>query len=126
MFRPLTHLFNIDYNGNGAWIGAAVDRQYNFGMSENMPQSLNAITTPDCHFFNKYLLHILPEPASLVLILPNGNASRQSGNKNQTRFRHSANLLILSGKKKCEKILKEFCTRNFNAIENNLLTYFSI
>jgi hypothetical protein len=46
-----------------------------------MPQSLNAITIPDCNYFIWYLLRTLPEPASLVLILPNGKPSRQSCNK---------------------------------------------
>jgi len=39
VFRPLTHLFYLDYNGNGAWNGAAADRQYNFGISGDIPVS---------------------------------------------------------------------------------------
>jgi hypothetical protein len=37
VFRNTTHLFYLDYNGNGAWNGASVDRQYNFGMYGDMP-----------------------------------------------------------------------------------------
>jgi parallel beta-helix repeat protein len=37
VFRPSTHLFYIDYNGNGVWNGASVDRQYNFGISGDIP-----------------------------------------------------------------------------------------
>jgi hypothetical protein len=39
VFRPTTHLFYLDYNGNGAWNGAAVDRTYNFGITGDMPIS---------------------------------------------------------------------------------------
>jgi hypothetical protein len=39
VFRNSTHLFYLDYNGNGAWNGASVDRQYNFGISGDMPVS---------------------------------------------------------------------------------------
>ena len=39
VFRPSTHLFYLDYNGNGGWNGAATDRQYNFGISGDMPIS---------------------------------------------------------------------------------------
>jgi hypothetical protein len=37
VFRPSTHLFYLDNNGNGAWNGASVDRQYNFGISGDLP-----------------------------------------------------------------------------------------
>jgi len=37
VFRPSTHLFYLDYNGNGAWNGAAVDRSYNFGITGDTP-----------------------------------------------------------------------------------------
>jgi PKD repeat protein len=37
VFRPSTHLFYLDYNGNGAWNGAAIDRQYNFGITGDIP-----------------------------------------------------------------------------------------
>jgi hypothetical protein len=37
VFRPSTHLFYLDYNGNGAWNGAVTDRQYNFGISGDIP-----------------------------------------------------------------------------------------
>jgi hypothetical protein len=37
VFRNSTHLFYLDYNGNGAWNGASVDRQYNFGISGDIP-----------------------------------------------------------------------------------------
>jgi len=39
VFRPSTHLFYLDYNGNGVWNGAVVDRMYNFGMTGDMPIS---------------------------------------------------------------------------------------
>ena len=39
VFRPSTHLFYLDYNGNGVWNGASVDRQYNFGISGDIPLS---------------------------------------------------------------------------------------
>jgi hypothetical protein len=37
IFRPSTHLFYLDYNGNGAWNGASVDRSYNFGITGDIP-----------------------------------------------------------------------------------------
>jgi len=39
VFRPSTHLFYLDYNGNGVWNGASVDRQYNFGITGDTPVS---------------------------------------------------------------------------------------
>jgi len=39
VFRPSTHLFYLDYNGNGVWNGAVVDRMYNFGMTGDIPIS---------------------------------------------------------------------------------------
>ena len=39
VFRNSTHLFFLDYNGNGTWDGAVVDRQYNFGISGDLPVS---------------------------------------------------------------------------------------
>jgi hypothetical protein len=39
VFRPSTHVFYLDYSGNGAWNGASVDRQYNFGISGDTPVS---------------------------------------------------------------------------------------
>ena len=37
IFRPSTHVFYLDYNGNGAWNGASTDRQYNFGITGDLP-----------------------------------------------------------------------------------------
>jgi len=37
VFRNSTHLFYLDYNGNGAWNGASIDRQYNFGIAGDIP-----------------------------------------------------------------------------------------
>jgi hypothetical protein len=37
VFRNSTHLFYLDYNGNGAWNGAVTDRSYNFGLSGDLP-----------------------------------------------------------------------------------------
>jgi hypothetical protein len=39
VFRNSTHLFYQDYNGNGVWQGASIDRRYNFGLSEDLPVS---------------------------------------------------------------------------------------
>jgi len=39
VFRNSTHLFYLDYNGNGVWNGVSVDRQYNFGLSGDLPVS---------------------------------------------------------------------------------------
>ena len=39
VFRPSTHSFYLDYNGNGAWNGAEIDRAYNFGLPEDIPVS---------------------------------------------------------------------------------------
>jgi hypothetical protein len=39
VFRPSTHMFYLDYNGNGAWNGAITDRQYNFGLTGDSPVS---------------------------------------------------------------------------------------
>ena len=37
VFRNSTHLFYLDYNGNGVWNGAKVDRSYNFGITGDIP-----------------------------------------------------------------------------------------
>jgi hypothetical protein len=37
VFRPSAHLFYLDYNGNGVWNGAGVDRSYNFGITGDKP-----------------------------------------------------------------------------------------
>jgi PKD repeat protein len=37
VFRPSTHMFYLDYNGNGAWNGATIDKQYNFGLNGDIP-----------------------------------------------------------------------------------------
>jgi len=37
VYRPSTRVFYLDYNGNGAWNGASVDRQYTFGMTGDLP-----------------------------------------------------------------------------------------
>jgi M6 family metalloprotease-like protein len=39
IFRPSTHLFYLDYNGNGVWNGAVTDRSYNFGITGDIPIS---------------------------------------------------------------------------------------
>ncbi len=39
VFRPSTHTFYLDYNGNGRWDGPIVDRQYNFGLTGDIPVS---------------------------------------------------------------------------------------
>jgi hypothetical protein len=37
IYRPSTHMFYLDYNGNGAWNGAVTDRQYTFGIAGDVP-----------------------------------------------------------------------------------------
>jgi hypothetical protein len=39
VFRPSTHLFYLDYNGNGVWNGPSADRSYNFGITGDLPVS---------------------------------------------------------------------------------------
>jgi PKD repeat protein len=37
VFRPSTHMFYLDYNGNGVWDGAVTDRRYVFGIAGDLP-----------------------------------------------------------------------------------------
>ena len=37
MYRPSTHSFYLDYNGNGLWNGGVIDRTYNFGSTGDLP-----------------------------------------------------------------------------------------
>jgi hypothetical protein len=46
VFRPSTHAFNLDANGNGVWNGMVVDRVYNFGISGDIPVSGNWSSIP--------------------------------------------------------------------------------
>ena len=39
VFRPMTHLFYADYNGNGAWDGPIADRAFSFGITGDIPIS---------------------------------------------------------------------------------------
>jgi hypothetical protein len=39
VFRNSTHVYYQDYNGNGVWDGAVIDRAYNFGMVGDIPAS---------------------------------------------------------------------------------------
>jgi hypothetical protein len=39
VFRPSTHTFYLDVNGNGAWNGAVTDRANNFGLTGDTPVS---------------------------------------------------------------------------------------
>jgi hypothetical protein len=39
VFRPSTHMYYQDHNGNGTWNGAVIDRMYNFGITGDMPVS---------------------------------------------------------------------------------------
>jgi len=41
VFRPSTHIFYLDADGNGAWNGPVIDRAYNFGLTEDLPVSGN-------------------------------------------------------------------------------------
>jgi hypothetical protein len=37
VYRPGNHTFYLDFNGNGKWDGAAIDRQFRFGISGDTP-----------------------------------------------------------------------------------------
>jgi hypothetical protein len=37
VFRPSTHKFYLDYNGNGRWDMSTVDRTYDFGLTTDKP-----------------------------------------------------------------------------------------
>ena len=37
VYRPSTHTFYLDINGNGVWNGAGTDRQYTFGSAGDLP-----------------------------------------------------------------------------------------
>lgn len=37
VFRPSTHTFYLDWNGNGRWDGSVIDRAYNFGLTGDIP-----------------------------------------------------------------------------------------
>jgi hypothetical protein len=37
IFRPSSHIFYEDYNGNGVWNGALTDRSYSFGITGDSP-----------------------------------------------------------------------------------------
>ncbi len=39
VFRPSTHTFYLDVNGNGVWNGASVDNAYKFGATGDIPVS---------------------------------------------------------------------------------------
>ncbi|MCK9592603.1 MAG: PKD domain-containing protein, partial [Methanoregula sp.] len=39
VFRNSTHMFYLDYNGNGTWDGAVIDRAYAFGTTGDLPVS---------------------------------------------------------------------------------------
>ena len=39
VFRPSSHIFYLDYDGNGAWNGAISDRAHNFGLTGDIPVS---------------------------------------------------------------------------------------
>jgi PKD repeat protein len=39
VYRPSTHLYYQDYNGNGVWNGALIDKAYNFGITGDLPVS---------------------------------------------------------------------------------------
>jgi len=39
VFRPSTHIYYQDFNGNGVWNGAVIDRAYNFGINGDSPVS---------------------------------------------------------------------------------------
>ena len=39
VFRPSTHNFTLDFNGNGIWEGAEIDREYDFGITGDIPST---------------------------------------------------------------------------------------
>jgi hypothetical protein len=39
VFRPSTHIYYQDYNGNGVWDTGLVDKGYNFGITGDLPSS---------------------------------------------------------------------------------------
>jgi len=39
VYRPSTHVYYQDYNGNGVWNGALIDKAYNFGITGDIPVS---------------------------------------------------------------------------------------
>jgi hypothetical protein len=39
VFRPSTHMYYRDFNGNSVWDGAVIDRVTSFGISEDLPVS---------------------------------------------------------------------------------------
>ena len=69
VFRPSTHLFYLDYNGNGVWNGAAVDRQYNFGLTGDMPVS------GDWNTDGKYEIGVFRNSTHLFYLDYNGNGA---------------------------------------------------
>jgi len=69
VFRPSTHLFYLDYNGNGVWNGASVDRQYNFGISGDLPVS------GDWNNDGKYEIGVFRNSTHLFYLDYNGNGA---------------------------------------------------
>jgi len=39
VYRPSTHMYYQDLNGNGVWEGPGVDRSYDFGLTGDSPVS---------------------------------------------------------------------------------------
>jgi len=73
VFRPSTHLFYLDYNGNGVWNGAIVDRQYNFGISGDIP------ITGDWDNDGKYEIGVFRNSTHLFYLDYNGNGAWNGG-----------------------------------------------
>jgi hypothetical protein len=67
VFRPSTHLFYLDYNGNGMWNGASLDRQYNFGLTGDIP------VTGDWNTDGKYEIGVFRPSTHLFYLDYNGN-----------------------------------------------------
>jgi len=67
VFRNSTHLFYLDYNGNGVWNGSVVDRQYNFGLSGDLPIS------GDWNNDGKYEIGVFRNSTKLFYLDYNGN-----------------------------------------------------
>jgi len=67
VFRNSTHMFYLDYNGNGVWNGAVTDRQYNFGISGDIPVS------GDWNFDGKTEIGVFRNSTHLFYLDYNGN-----------------------------------------------------
>ena len=73
VFRPSTHLFYLDYNGNGVWNGAAVDKSDNFGITGDIPVS------GDWNFDGRTEIGVFRNSTHLFYLDYNGNGVWNGG-----------------------------------------------